>query len=179
QPPPRSALAMFAACVQPAAGRLGHARDATSEMLRSAHRHFDDHRSVRADGGLSAPFDSLARPAIAGRGPADPARLLEATPARCGDGNGVALLHPLDPAEVEAAPGERDSDRARDVRASLGPVEAESAEVAAGRAQGGKVDPELEEETGAGRSGLGGLVAPGDAFAGDGSIGGVPAGAGP
>ena len=62
----------------------------------------------------------------------------------------MAALHPFHPAEIEVALGDRDPDRPRDVWASLGPIEARPAQLAAPRTQCGKPDPELGEETGAG-----------------------------
>jgi hypothetical protein len=46
----------------------------------------------------------------------------------------------LDPAEIEEVLGDRGPERASDVRATLGPIEAESAKVAAGRTPRGKRD---------------------------------------
>jgi hypothetical protein len=57
----------------------------------------------------------------------------------------VATLHPFHPAEIEVALGHRGPYRTRDVWASLGPIEAESAKAAAGRTPCGKLDPELSE----------------------------------
>jgi hypothetical protein len=85
----------------------------------------------------------------------------------------VAALHPFHPAEIEVPLGDRGPDRTRDVWASLGPIEAESAEVAAGRMR--KRDPEFGEEPGAGRRDFSGFVFEHDVFAGDKGIGEIDA----
>src|SRR5262249_10212045 len=90
-------------------------------------------------------------------------------------GDGVALLHPFHPTEVEAALGDRGPERACDVWASLGPIEAEPAKAAAARTSGGEIDPEPGEEVGAGRRDLGGRVAGYDVFAGGEGVGEVDA----
>src|SRR6185295_14522397 len=64
-------------------------------------------------------------------------------------------------------PGERGSDRTRDVRASLRPIEAKPAKVTAVRAQRGELDPEPGEKSGAGRRDLGRFVVEHDIFASD------------
>src|SRR5262244_346625 len=74
--------------------------------------------------------------------------LLETTPSQRGDDHGVATLHPFHPAEIEVARGQRGPYRTRDVWASLGPIEAESAQVVTGRAGCAKLDPEPGEKTG-------------------------------
>src|SRR2546427_6881302 len=74
-------------------------------------------------------------------------------------------------AEIEVALGHRGAYRTRDVWASLGPIEAESAKVAAGRTQCGKLDPELGDKTGACCRDLSGCVVEHDVFAGDERIG--------
>ena len=79
----------------------------------------------------------------------------------------MAARRPFDPAEIEAARGDRDPDRARDVWTSLGPVEAESAEAAAGRTQGRKLDPERGEKTGARGRDLGDFVVEHDVLVSD------------
>src|SRR5438477_10282715 len=101
--------------------------------------------------------------------------LLESPPPQPGDDDGVAPLHPFHPAEIEVALGDRGPDRTRDVWASLGPIEAESAQVAEGRTPGGKLDPELGEKTGAGCRDFGGGVVEHDVFAGDEGIGQINA----
>jgi hypothetical protein len=53
------------------------------------------------------------------------------------------------------------------VWASLGPIEAESAKVTAGRTLRGKLDPELGEEPRARCRGFSGFVVEHDVFAGD------------
>jgi len=58
---------------------------------------------------------------------------------------------------------------------SLGPIEAEPAEVAAGRTQVGKLDPELGEKTGACCRDFSGFVVEHDVFAGDERIGEINA----
>lgn len=90
---------------------------------------------------------SDAVPALLGH--TDAESFQEPASTRRGDGHGPAVLHSLRPAQIEAALRERGSDRARNVWASFGPIEAESAKLAAARAQRGKVDPELGEKTGA------------------------------
>src|SRR5262249_26426339 len=55
---------------------------------------------------------------------------------------------PLDPAEVEAATGERGADRAGEMRAPFGPVDAVTAEHAAACARPRKVDPEPGQKCG-------------------------------
>src|SRR5262245_42645956 len=91
----------------------------------------------------------LAFPAVAWFGGVDAEGLPEASPSQRGDDDGVAALHPFDPAEIEAALADRRPNRPRDVRASLGPIEAESAEVPAGRTPHRKPDAERGEEPGA------------------------------
>ena len=59
--------------------------------------------------------------------------------------------------------------------ASLGPIEAESADVAAGRMPGRKLDPELGEKAGAGCRDFSGFVVEHDVFAGDERIGEIDA----
>jgi len=61
------------------------------------------------------------------------------------------------------------------VWASLGPIEAESAKVAAGRTQRGKLDPELGEETGACCRDFSGFVVEHDVFTGDERVGEIDA----
>jgi hypothetical protein len=78
---------------------------------------------------------------------------------------------PFDPAEIETALGDPDSHRIRDVWTSLSPIEAESAEVAAGRPRRGKLDPEVGEKTGAGGRDFSDFVVEQDVFAGDERIG--------
>src|SRR5262249_59631575 len=72
--------------------------------------------------------------------------LLEAAPSQRGDDDGLAVLHSLHPAEIEAALGERGPHRTGDVWAPLGPIEAESAEVAAGRTPRRELDPEFAQK---------------------------------
>ena len=62
----------------------------------------------------------------------DPEGFQEAALSQGGDAHGAAVLHPLGPAEIEAASGKSGSDRSRDVWPSLGPVETQSAEMTAG-----------------------------------------------
>src|SRR5207253_7836539 len=99
----------------------------------------------------------------------------ESPPPQRGDDDGVAALHPFHPAEVEVALGDRGPDRTRDVWASLGPIEAESAQVTERRTRGGKLDPELGEKTGAGCRDFGGGGVEHDVFAGDEGIGQINA----
>src|SRR2546422_3367596 len=77
------------------------------------------------------------------------------------------VSNPLGPAEIKAAFRERGPHCARYVWPSFGPIEAESAEVAAGRTQRGKVDPELGEKTGACCGDFSGFVAEHDIFVGN------------
>src|SRR5262249_23515282 len=117
----------------------------------------------------------LVCPVVAWLGRVDTEGPEEAPPSQRGDDDGLAVLHPFHPAEIEVAPGDRRSYRTRDVWASLGPVEAESAKVVAGRTQSGKLDPEFGEKTGAGRRNFGGFVVEHDVFAGDERIGEIDA----
>jgi hypothetical protein len=77
----------------------------------------------------------------------------------------MAALHPFHPAEIEATLGGRGPYRTRDVWASLGPIEAESAKMAAGRTQRPKLEPEFGEETGACCRDFGDFVVEHDVFA--------------
>src|SRR5437764_13942230 len=67
----------------------------------------------------------------------DPEGLRGAPPAQRRDDYGVAALHPFDPAEIDAALGDRATHHAPAVWASLGPVEAAATDAAAGRRQRG------------------------------------------
>src|SRR5256884_3862367 len=119
-------------------GPLDHRRDRTFEMVG------------RADGTLRRqPKRRLAFLPVAWFGHVDAKGLPEAPPPQRGDDHGVAALHPFHPAEIEVALGDRGPDRTRDVWASLGPIEAQSAQVAEGRTRGGKLDPQPGEKTGA------------------------------
>src|SRR4029453_5624664 len=71
--------------------------------------------------------------------------------------------------------GHRRPDRPRDVWASLGPIEAWPAQLAAPRPQGGKLDPELDEETGPGCRDFSGVIVEHDVLAGDEGIGQINA----
>ena len=150
---------------------MTHGRNLTSETVGRVDEHFDGNRSVYR--GSSAA--RLAAPAAAWSGRVDAEGPLEALSSQRGDDYGVAALHPLHPAEIEVARGDRGAYGTRDVWASLGPIEAESAKVAAGRTQCGKLDPELGEKTGACCRDLGGFVVEHDVFAGDESIGEINA----
>src|SRR5215813_7342015 len=99
----------------------------------------------------------------------------ESPPSQRGDDDGLALLHPLNPAEIEVAPGHHGPDRTCDMRASLGPIEAESTNVAAGRTQPGWLDPEFGENTGAGWRDFGRFLVEHDVVAGNESIGEIDA----
>src|SRR5207249_4799455 len=105
-------------------------------------------------GGSSAA--RLTFPAVAWFGRVDAEGLVEAPPSRRSDDYGVAALHPFHPAEIEVALGDRSPYRTRDVWASLGPIETQSAKVAAGRTQCGKLGPEPGANTAARRRDLGG-----------------------
>ena len=83
----------------------------------------------------------------------------------------MAVLHFLDPAEIEEVLGDRGPERASDVRATLGPIEAESAKVAAGPTPRGKRDPELVKKTGARDRDCRGFVAEHNISAGNQRIG--------
>src|SRR5262249_29483171 len=61
----------------------------------------------------------------------NPEGVAQAAASSGGDDHGVAGPGPLDPAQIEAAPGDRGAERAGDVRAPLGPVEAKPAELTA------------------------------------------------
>src|SRR6185436_11122575 len=108
-------------------------------------------------------------------GRVDAEGLPEASPAQRGDDDRMAAAHPIQPAEIEAASGDRGPDLTRDVWTSLGPIQAESAVVAAGRTPGGKLDPELAEKTGTGRRNLGDVVVRHDVLAGGERIGEIDA----
>src|SRR5262249_57224942 len=122
-----------------------------------------------------APAGGGACPAGGGRGRVDPEGLKKPPPARRGDDDGVAARHSVDPAEVEAARGDGHPHRTGDVRASLGPIEAESAEVAAPGPRGGKRDAERGEKAGTGFRELGDVVVGHDVFAGDEGVGEIDA----
>src|SRR2546423_4351814 len=111
---------------------LNYRRDRTFEMVG------------RADGTLRRqPKRRLAFLPVAWFGHVDAKGLPEAPPPQRGDDHGVAALHPFHPAAIEVALGDRGPHRTRDVWASLGPIEAESAKVAAGRTQPGGAGPRL------------------------------------
>jgi hypothetical protein len=80
----------------------------------------------------------------------DTENIRETVFSRSGDDYGTAILHSLDPAEIEVAFREGRPYRTRDVWASFGPIDADFAEPVAGRIQRRKVDPELGEKTRAG-----------------------------
>jgi len=92
----------------------------------------------------------VLRVGLASIGQSDTENIREAAFSRSGDDYGAAILHSLDPAEIEVAVREGRPYRTRDVWASFGPIDADFAEPAAGRTQRGKVDPELGEKTRAG-----------------------------
>src|SRR5262249_540537 len=89
--------------------------------------------------------------------------------------DGVVLLRPFHPAEIQEAVGARSPDRAGDVRASLGPIEAESAKTAAGRTPCPNLAPEFREEAGAGRRDFRDVITQHDVIAGDEGIGEIDA----
>src|SRR5260370_389103 len=97
---------------------------------------------------LRLPFPALGAVFVF-LGHADPEGFEEAVPSQLGDGDGAGMLHPLRPAEIKAAFHERGSDRASDVRASFGPIEAQPAECGAARTRRGKFYSELRKKTGA------------------------------
>src|SRR5262249_18546165 len=68
-----------------------------------------------------------AFPAVAWSGGVDTQRLAETAPSERGDEDGLTAFHPFDPAEIEAAPGDRGPYRTGEVWAPLGPIQAESA----------------------------------------------------
>src|SRR5207247_8472160 len=117
----------------------------------------------------------LAFPALACFGRVDAEGLPEAPPSQRGDDDRVAAAHPFQPAEIEEALGDRGPDRTRDVWTSLGPIETQSAIVAAGRTRRGKLDPELGEKTGACSRDLGDFVVEHDVVAGGENIGEINA----
>src|SRR6266567_85952 len=163
-------------------GSVNHGRDLTSETVGHTDEHFGADRSVYrgslgADGGGVANFSAarLAFPAVTWFGRVDAEGLLEAPASRRGDDYGVAALHPFHPAEIEVTLGDRGPYRTRDVWASLGPIEAESAKVTTGRTQCGNLDPELGEKTGACSRDFSGFVVEHDVFAGDERIGEIDA----
>jgi hypothetical protein len=124
---------------------------------------------------IEAAAARLTFPEVAWFGRVDAEGLLEAPPSQWGDDYGVAAPHPFHPAEIEVALGDRGPYRSRDVWTSLGPIEAESAKVSAGRTQCGKLDPELGEKTRPCCRHLSGFVVEHDIFAGDESIGEINA----
>src|SRR6266581_2924107 len=105
-----------------------------------------------------------SRPVPGVLGHADAERFPETVLSRRGDDHSAAVLHPFGPAQIETTPGEGGSYRARDVWPSFGPIEAQSAEMATGRIQRGKVDSELGEKSGARPRDLSDLVADHDVF---------------
>src|SRR4029453_12422118 len=109
---------------------------------------------------------SLAGPAVGGLRRVDPEDSPEPPPSRRGDDHRVAAAQPLHPTEIEVPPGERSPDGTRDVGTSLGPIEAEPAEAAAGRTPRGQRNPEPGQKPGAGRRDLRALVVERHVFAG-------------
>jgi hypothetical protein len=97
-------------------------------------------------------------------GHVDVERLPETALSQRSDDHGTAVLHSFRPAEIEAAFSDGGPDRTSNAWASLGPIEAESAEMAAGRTQGGKVDPEGGEKAGACRRDFSSFLAEHDVF---------------
>src|SRR5262245_20642996 len=93
----------------------------------------------RSTGGKVVSAPGLSLSAVAGFGGVDAEGLAEAPSPQRGNDHGVAALHPLHPAEIEVASGGSGAQRTRDVRASLGPIKAESARVAAVRTRRGKL----------------------------------------
>src|SRR5262249_37594518 len=120
-------------------------------------------------------WSRLALLTVARLGRVDTEDLPEPAPSQRRDDDGLALLHPLRPAQIEAAPGDGRPHRAGDVRATLGPIEAEPAVVAAGRTPSGELDPELGEKPDACCRDLGDVVVEHDVLAGDQGIGQVHA----
>src|SRR5262249_10981367 len=76
----------------------------------------------------------------------DAEHLPESPPPQRRDGDGLAVLHPFHPAEIEVALRDRGPNHTRDVWTPLGPIEAEPAKVAATRTPRRKLDPEPGEE---------------------------------
>src|SRR6266404_7902917 len=126
------------------------------------------HTSTATEASTSVFCGRLVRTRRCQRSPESPAGPM-------GDDYGVAALHPFHPAEIEVALGDRGPYCSRDVWASLGPIEAESAKVAAGRTQLGKLDPELGEKTDACSRDFSGFDVEHDVFAGDERIGEINA----
>src|SRR6185312_11676887 len=83
----------------------------------------------------------------------------ETAPTRGRDHQRAAVAHALEPAHVEAAPGERRADRAREVRPPLGPIEARPAEGALPLPHRREVDAEPAEEIDAGGGDLAAVIA--------------------
>ena len=108
-------------------------------------------------------------------GSIDAERLLKPSTSYWGDDYCVAVFHFLDPAEIEEVLGDCGPERTGDVRAALGPIEAESAKVTAGGMSRGKRDPELAKKTGARDRDYGGIVAEHNIFAGNQRIGEINA----
>src|SRR5215470_448576 len=116
----------------------------------------------------------LARPTIVRLGRVDAEDLLEPAPSQPGNDHRVAALYPFHPTEIEVALRDRGPHRPRDVRASFGPIEAESAQ-AAGRTPRGQLDPEPGEEPGSRPRDLCDSVVKHEVFAGDERVGEIDA----
>src|SRR5690348_16177893 len=98
-------------------------------------------------------------------GCADAENIHETLLSRSGDDHGAAVLHPFGPAQIEASPGQRRSNRAADVRPAFRPIETGTTEVAAPGASSNDIDPEFCEEPAAFLGYLCGLVAKNEVFA--------------
>jgi hypothetical protein len=69
--------------------------------------HLWDPEHARSDAAASSSAARLVFPAVAWFGRVDAEGLPEAPPSQRGDDDGVAALHPLHPAEIEVALGDR------------------------------------------------------------------------
>ena len=106
---------------------------------------------------------------------ADPEGLQKAAFSQRGDCYRAAVLHPFGPAKIEVALGERGPNSARDVGPSFGPIEAEPAEMAAGRTQRRKVESEVAKEASSCRRDFSSFVAEHDVLMRSEKIGEVDA----
>src|SRR5262249_31967614 len=120
----------------------------SSKQRRYFRRHY--HLSTHGRTSLSC---QTARSALAFTS-VDAEGLLEPAPSQGRDDHGMAAPHPLDPAEIEEALGNRGPERTRDMWAALGPIKTEPASGTPLR----KRDPEFVKKTGARGRNCGGSV---------------------
>src|SRR5215475_3118280 len=146
----------------------------TSTVIEVSTGALDARPGVGGSSGGAFLGGGLARPTIVRLGRVDAEDLLEPAPSHPGNDHGVAAFHPFHPTEVEVALGHRSPQRSRDVRASFGPIEAESAQPA-GRTPRGQLDPEPGEEPESRPRDLCDFVVEHEVFAGDERVGEVNA----